>query len=93
MITINVKKRDEEAMDADDDGEIPFGESDFGAESRGASEGSEGSEGCQNSECFRVKEEYEKLMVETIRWVIHKSKKVSKIFLKMVFLSFPTLGK
>ena len=68
MITINVKKPGE-AMDADDghddDGEVPFEESDFGAEESGGGEAV--SEECRNSGCVRVKEEYERIVVETIR--------------------------
>ena len=69
MITINVKKPGE-AMDADDDhdndgDEVPFGESDFCAEEESGGEAV--SSECRNSGCVRVKEEYERIVVETIR--------------------------
>ena len=63
MNIIPIKKPDE-TMEADDDeGDVPFAESDFGS-----SESSEAMpKECRNSECVRVKEEYEKIVVETIR--------------------------
>ena len=59
MIKINFKRPDADvAMDADDDA-VPFEESDFGVE--------ESKEECRKSECVRVKEEYDRIVVECIR--------------------------
>ena len=59
MIKINFKRPDaDDTMDADDEA-VPFEESDFGVE--------ESNEECRKSECVRVKEEYDRIVVETIR--------------------------